>query len=593
MNEGLVEELDAAANRPVIKVKAGWLPAIVEQAEEALAASGGVYQRGPLLVRIARLPEPSRVHGVSRAAGSLVVITLDVDYARLALGDAASWLRWDRKANDWLPTDAPTAVARTLLSAGRWPHMPPLAGIVETPTLRTDGSLLDRDGYDQTSGLYFDPNGLDFPPIPATPTRREALKALELILEILSGFPFSDDAARSVAVSAILTALVRRSLRSAPLFIFTAPKMGSGKTLLATVVAYISTGRAPAMMSQAEDAESERKRMLALLLEGPVLIVIDNVERALQSDALCSVLTEPVFSDRLLGASKTVAVPTNCTWIATGNNVMVAGDLSTRVLVCELDPECERPEERKFAVDLHTVVPARRAELVAAGLTIIRAYLAAGSPAQEVPTFGRFESWTRWCRDPLLWLRQADPSQTRRKAETRDPVRELLTTLLQAWHGQFGSTLATVAEAVTLAGTTTLQPVDVELRQALLRALADIAGERGTINARRLGRFISRHERRVEGGLRFEQGEQRQGVATWRAVGLAGFGGMRSTPTRETPAKFSEEWGANPQNHEPPLVPAAGVIPQARAQAGAPAGGRCFGRSSHNGGGSCCWHRAK
>jgi hypothetical protein len=30
MNEGLVEELEVAANRPVIKLKPGWLPSIVE-----------------------------------------------------------------------------------------------------------------------------------------------------------------------------------------------------------------------------------------------------------------------------------------------------------------------------------------------------------------------------------------------------------------------------------------------------------------------------------------------------------------------------------------------------------------------------------
>jgi hypothetical protein len=496
---------------------------------------------------------------------------LDVDYARLALGDAASWLRWDGKAEDWEPTDAPTAVARMLLSAaGRWPHMPLLAGIIEAPTLRADGSLLDQEGYDPASGLYFDPNGLTYPPIPAAPTRRQALRALELIFDILSGFPFFDEAARSVAVSAILTAVVRRSLRSAPLFIFTAPKMGSGKTLLATVVAYISTGRAPPMMSQAEDAESERKRMLALLLQGPVLIVIDNVERALQSDALCSVLTEPVFSDRLLGVSKTVAVPTNCTWIATGNNVMVAGDLSTRVLICELDPQCERPEEREFAVDLHTEVPARRGELVAAGLTIIRAYLVAGSPKQKVPTFGRFEGWARWCRDPLLWLGTADPCETRRKAEIHDPVRELLISLLRAWHGLFGSTPATVAEALKLADTPTEQPAEVELRQALLRAMTDVAAERGTINARRLGKFISRHERRVESGLRFEQGEQRHGVATWQVAGLEGFEGLRPATTRELPARFSDQRETNPQNPQNPPGLGGARDPSSESGGGSP-----------------------
>ena len=37
----------------------------------------------------------------------------------------------------------------------------------------------------------------------------------------------------------------------------------------------------------------------------------------------------------------------------------------------------ERPEEREFATDLHIDVPRRRAELVSAALTIVRAYIAA------------------------------------------------------------------------------------------------------------------------------------------------------------------------------------------------------------------------
>ena len=90
-------------------------------------------------------------------------------------------------------------------------------------------------------------------------------------------------------------------MRAAPAFAVTAPKMASGKTLIATVTSYIATGQAPAMMSQADDAESERKRLFSVLLEGAAIGVIDNVERTFASDALCSILTEPVFKDRVLG----------------------------------------------------------------------------------------------------------------------------------------------------------------------------------------------------------------------------------------------------------------------------------------------------
>ena len=268
---------------------------------------------------------------------------MDADYLRLELTRLVHLQKYDKRSEAWLDVDAPEALAQSVLAAVPWPALPKLVGIVEAPTLRPDGTLLDQAGYDDATGLLFDPGRVIFPPIAARPSREDADAALATLLDVLAGFPFADDASRSVAVSAQITGLVRRSLRSAPLFAYSAPKMASGKTLLATVDSYLVTGRTPAMLSQSDDAESERKRFLALLLEGAPVIVIDNIERTLASSALCSILTEPMFADRVLGASRTASVPTNATFLCTGNNLVIAGDLSTRALVCALDPKCERP----------------------------------------------------------------------------------------------------------------------------------------------------------------------------------------------------------------------------------------------------------
>jgi putative DNA primase/helicase len=222
-----------------------------------------------------------------------------------------------------------------------WEQLPGLTGIIEAPTLRPDGSLLTKPGYDEATGLLFVPGETAFPEIPDKPTREQAEAALKLLKQPFAAFPFADEAARAVAVSSVMTVLIRRVLRAAPMHAFTAPKMASGKTLLATIPSYVATGRAPYLISQAADPESERKRLLAALIEGPPLIVIDNIEKPLKSDALSTVLTEPTFTDRLLGVSKTLTVPTNCMLAATGNNLVLHGDLSARGLLCELDPACE------------------------------------------------------------------------------------------------------------------------------------------------------------------------------------------------------------------------------------------------------------
>ena len=69
-----------------------------------------------------------------------------------------------------------------------------------------------------------------------------------------------------MTLAAVITALVRPSLRSAPGFAFSAAKMGEGKSLQADAVAYISTGRSPAMMSRTDDPDEMRKRVVSLLI---------------------------------------------------------------------------------------------------------------------------------------------------------------------------------------------------------------------------------------------------------------------------------------------------------------------------------------
>ena len=66
----------------------------------------------------------------------------------------------------------------------------------------------------------------------------------------------------------ILTALIRKSIRTAPLHGFTAPKMSSGKSLLADVEGLIATGKVNCAISHAENEAEEKKRLLAVLSEG-------------------------------------------------------------------------------------------------------------------------------------------------------------------------------------------------------------------------------------------------------------------------------------------------------------------------------------
>lgn len=522
------EELAAPSRttRPIINVMPGRFDQVVRQSAEALAASGEVFQRGNILVSPGRLAEPvarDDVDGIGRPKDALVIITHRPEAIRLALARHARFMK-PIGEGEFKPVDPPMDIAKTIHSSeSAWGDIPELVATSETPMITPSNRIIDKPGLDRQSGLYFDPGKTVFPAIKMHPSKQGAEQALDTLSTPISQFPFVDDAARSTMLAAILTLFCRPFLRAAPMFIMTAPKMGSGKSLLATILGYIATGRAPAMMSHAKDEESERKRVLSLLMQGSPVSVIDNISRTMASDTMCSVLSEPLFQDRLLGFSKVVEAPTTTIWCATGNNLEVAGDLTTRCLVIKIDPAVEKPEERSFDIDLHEWVPVHRTELAAAALTIMKAYHVAGRPmAGKLPVFGRFEMFSRMVREPLVWLGLDDPIKTKELLETRDPNREIIHNMLVAWDAAVSNEPQTAGAMLQLAKDRAWpnQPnvsQDTELLDAIKEAVPHVKEP----TSRHLGKWLASHEGRIEGAMRFERVGIKDHAARWRVAILS------------------------------------------------------------------------
>jgi hypothetical protein len=144
-----------------------------------------------------------------------------------------------------------------------------------------------------------------------------------------------------------------------------------------------------------------------VLFAGDPVIHIDNCERPISGDFLCSMLTQEVVQARILGLSERRVLPSTALVLASGNNLTFAGDATRRAVVCRLDAEVERPDARVFDFDCHAEVLAARPELVVAGLTILRAYHRAGRTAKLTP-MGSFTDW-EWIRGALVWLECSAP----------------------------------------------------------------------------------------------------------------------------------------------------------------------------------------
>jgi len=175
-----------------------------------------------------------------------------------------------------------------------------LEALIETPFLRSNGSICDRPGYDGNTCLFYAPTpSLKLPEIPDTPTRDHVDVSLELLDSAIGEFPFADSASRANAIASILTPLVRPAIDSpTPLALYDAPQAGTGKTLLAEVASIVATGRAAETFSAPNDPEEWRKKITMALSSGTSVVLIDNVIHRLDSDALCMALTSTTVADR-------------------------------------------------------------------------------------------------------------------------------------------------------------------------------------------------------------------------------------------------------------------------------------------------------
>jgi putative DNA primase/helicase len=415
---------------PEIRVVAGELPRAVDQAEEALIASGPeLYQRGGAVVRVANMPIKV-VGGLPIVARRIILV--DNPYMRECMNRSAQFLRYDKKARDWLITDCPGDISTTYLSRkGNW-RIPVLTGITNCPTLRRDGSLLGSPGYDRQTGLLFDPEGCEFQLGETAPSLEEALAAMSHLLSLISTFKFVSDADRSVALSGILSALIRISVDAVPMHAFTAPVAGSGKSMLVDIISIIVSGQRAAVMSQGQDDEEMEKRLGASFLAGDPLITIDNCEQPLGGQLLCQALTQTRVKIRVLGKSEQMELPTTACVFATGNNLTLAGDMTRHALLCSLDTGQDRPELIEYDTNPLDDALAYRAVYVAAGLTILRAYHNAGRPNRP-SALGSFEQWSDWIRGAIIWLGLADPCETMERVRRDDPKRHELRGILVRW----------------------------------------------------------------------------------------------------------------------------------------------------------------
>ena len=486
----------------------------------ALGEDPELYQRSGVLVHVVRQEdeEPGYARGtpIVRACPCSWLVDRVSEHARCV----------KLSGDEWKHVPPPAERVHAVIDRGTWSGIRHLQSVVESPTMRPDGSLVQDEGYDSASRCLYLPSAT-FPRVSESPTHSDAVIAYSHLAAIFRDFPYVDGSHRSAVIASLLTVLMRSAvIGSVPCFMFDAAGPRSGKSLQMDVVSIIATGRAASRMTFPADDEKELESVLAsYAMAGVQIVPFDNIARDFGGAPLDKVITCTNEVDlRILGKTELRRLPWRATIFGSGNNVGFLGDMLARVLCARLESPLENPELRedveagalrRFAID-------NRPSLVVDALTIVRAYVAAGSPLQPVARWGGFDEWVTRIASSLVWVGAPDPMGARRGLRAdEDPSRGAQRTIVAAWHAA-----CVKAGAPSISGSRFLsliyppprgdEPPDgyEDVREAVEFVTSAKPGF--APSSKRFGYELRKIKGRPIAGLRLSLDGETHGVARWR-----------------------------------------------------------------------------
>lgn len=346
---------------------------------------------------------------------------------------------------------------RQVLARRSWSGVRPLRGITRVPVLRVDGTILNTKGYDESSGLYYDPRH-DFPDLPLDPSQAETEEARTFLLDqLIADFPFATPADKANYVALLATPPLRRyitgpeGVQPTPLGVIGAHTAGTGKTLLADLILESYGGD---KMDFVDDENELRKVVTALLRDtNGAVALLDNVGdgHQIRSALLASLLTSGTWSGRILGQSNKAVMANDQLWITTGNNIRLGGDIASRALMVNVDSGEERPDLRgNFVIpNLDTWIKSsvNQAKVVRCMLILARAWVAAGAARIET-RMRNYSDWASAMAGFLDFHKIPDFLKNADKAFEADTTRQQWQAFLGMWHQVFKDKWVSVSDVL-------------------------------------------------------------------------------------------------------------------------------------------------
>ena len=325
-----------------------------------------------------------------------IIDVLRIDSLRNIIAEITRWYKADKQGNERSVFPVLDTI-KGMLSEST-PPAPRLRRIVQAPVFSADGTLITTPGYHEMSQTWYDKT-CDISEVPQKPSKTEIQTAKDLFFnDLFVDFPFTDELSGVYAVAATILPFCRQMIGGAtPLHLIDAKSgSGTGKSLLADLIAIPAMGHPSPGMAEGQCSDEWRKRITAKLIAGSQFFLIDNVSQKLDSGELAAAVTLAKWEDRVLGESKTIILPVECVWMATGNSVKTSREIARRLVRINLDAKVEDPWARTGFKhkSIREWATENRGRLIWAALMLVQAWIAEGKP-QGSQVLGMFESWAK------------------------------------------------------------------------------------------------------------------------------------------------------------------------------------------------------
>lgn len=366
-----------------------WNAVIAWNHSEAFSNSPRVYTRDGALVELQWVKS-------KRRGKMLRIKVVDRDIMMAILGRCTQWFKTVGKREvERLPH---VQVASSMYKRPD-ERLPVLTRIVAAPVFSHDAKLSTDPGYNADSETFYqEQDGISIPDVPTNPTDEDVDRAKAWLWQVIEEFPFVDQADITHAYSLMLNPFVRDMIETpTPMYMIEAPERGTGKGYLSEACLWAALGKEPPTLIMTDDAEEVRKRLFTIASSGPEAIVLDNIDKVINSGGLATALSTQVSSDRRMATQDMGEAEIRNTWVATGNNPKMNGDIFRRTVRIRLDAKRARPEERTFKKDIKRFVRQHRPDLIWSCLVMVQNWIAKGMPDPEDngATLGGFEGWAR------------------------------------------------------------------------------------------------------------------------------------------------------------------------------------------------------